>query len=88
MKQQLEGGQSAASAEVERLKEQLQQMTVTVETQQQRWVGGILCISMQASTSVYLCIVNDSGGRYNSMLVGNADEVFIYSLSCCLSQYH
>lgn len=46
MKQQLEGGQSAASAEVERLKEQLQQMTVTVETQQQRWVGGILCISM------------------------------------------
>ena len=41
MKQQVEGGQSAASAEVERLKEQLQQMTVTMETQQQRWAGSI-----------------------------------------------
>lgn len=44
MRQQLEGGQSAASAEVERLKEQLQQMTVTVETQQQRWVDIHVCM--------------------------------------------
>ena len=37
MKQQLEGGQSTASAEVESLKSHLQQMTVTMETQQQRY---------------------------------------------------
>ena len=37
MRQQLEGRQSTASAEVESLKSQLQQMTVTMETQQQRY---------------------------------------------------
>ena len=37
LKEQLEGRQSTASAEVESLKSQLQQMTVTMETQQQRY---------------------------------------------------
>ena len=37
MKQQLEGGQSTANAEVEHLRSQLQQLTATVETQKQRY---------------------------------------------------
>ena len=37
LKEQLEGRQSTANTEVESLKSQLQQMTVTMETQQQRY---------------------------------------------------
>ena len=72
MRQQLEGGQSAASVEVEHLKEQLQQMTVTMETQQKRWVyrwyTSIVCVC------VYVCFMNDSSDRYNNVLVGNVSR--------------
>ena len=74
MKQQVEGGQSAASAEVERLKEQLQQMTVTMETQQQRWAGGIckhhVCVCM-LSPRAYRAAVGSICPCYRLVFMGN-----------------
>lgn len=58
MKQQLEGRQSTANAEVESLKSQLQQMIVTMETQQQRYI----CMHMPTMVAE----------RY--MLPGHTDE--------------
>lgn len=56
MKQQLEGGQSTANAEVEHLRSQLQQLTATVETQKQRYSCAhdvVVCVHEMAIPSLH-----------------------------------
>ena len=93
MKQILEGGQTTSSAEVERLKTQLQQLTVTMETQQQRYMCvTILLLHDPLTSSAYDMITHPLTIVYNLPIkpwsLGNCQQhvcmhiTYMYMIYC------